>query len=242
MRVTAYRSLFICCVVCDLAGMTNCQTSSSDDRRERASVTLLFAGVLTVLGVLALGVIRVANAADERARAQSAADAAALVGASEGEPAARQIASANHGELTQFVETALPGPDPQGRDLVDVFVEVHLGEAVAMATARRAVVPWNSEVANDGDGEFWNPTTTVMATTTTTSEDAPFDTQTPPGVGGSTAVPPGVNLTTTTIRRASTTTAPTSNRTTIVVVPTITSTTTSSTRRPLPTAPSTTRR
>ncbi len=216
MRVTAHRSLFVERAICDRASMANDLPISSRERTdELGSLTLLFAGVLTVMGVLTLGVLRVAAAADERARAQSAADAAALAGASDGEAAARRIAVANTAELVQFEETARVGSDPQGRDLVDVFVEVHLGEAVAMATARRAVVPWNSEVATDGDGEFWNPTTTTSSSTSSSTTSVP--TEIPISRESLATVSPSSS---TTIQRARTTTIAPPNRTTIVATTT----------------------
>lgn len=84
-------------------------------------VALLFAvtaGAIVLLGHLGAVVA-------DRAEARTAADAAALAGAAEGEPAARAVASANDADLEEFV--ALGG---------DVEVVVRVGQARARARAR----------------------------------------------------------------------------------------------------------
>lgn len=85
-----------------------------------------------VLGVIALGVVvllalvPLARGAAERAQARTAADAAALAGAAEGESVAREVAAANDGVL---VEWRSVGPD--------VWVAVVVGKARAVAKAKR---------------------------------------------------------------------------------------------------------
>jgi hypothetical protein len=85
-----------------------------------------------VMGVIALGVI-VALAlgpftrhADQRARARTAADAAALAGAAEGEAAAREVAKANGARMILW--------RAEGDD---VWVGVEVGDAHAAAKAHR---------------------------------------------------------------------------------------------------------
>jgi hypothetical protein len=76
--------------------------------------------------VVLLALVPLAQAAGERARARTAADAAALAGAAEGEPAAREVAAANGAELVAWRAEG-----------TDVWVEVTLGDAHARARARR---------------------------------------------------------------------------------------------------------
>lgn len=85
-------------------------------------VVVLLAAVAATLVVAQLGV-----AALHRARARTAADAAALAGAAEGEAAARALATANGAELVTF---AVLGST--------VEVAVRHGPASATATAERA--------------------------------------------------------------------------------------------------------
>ena len=86
-----------------------------------------------VLAVVALAVVvllalaPLVQGAAERAQARAAADAAALAGAAEGEEAAREVAAANGARLTDW---RAAGPD--------VWVAVVLGDARAVAKARRS--------------------------------------------------------------------------------------------------------
>ena len=93
---------------------------------ERGQALPLLAGILVVAGVVALVVADLGVAAVQRAQARTAADAAALAGAAEGEAAAREVAAANDGELLSFVAD---------RRTVEVVVAV--GRAQARATAER---------------------------------------------------------------------------------------------------------
>ena len=64
-------------------------------RRERGSVAPLLAVLVVAAGAAALGLGKIGGAAVARAQARTAADAAALAGAADGEQAARAMASAN---------------------------------------------------------------------------------------------------------------------------------------------------
>lgn len=77
---------------------------------------------LLIVGALVLGTV--GRAVTERARAQSAADAAVLAGVVEGRDAADELARANGGRLVSF--------EVDGDDTV---VEVRVGRAVAQARA-----------------------------------------------------------------------------------------------------------
>jgi hypothetical protein len=80
--------------------------------------------VLAIVVILAL--VPLAQAATQRARARTAADAAALAGAAEGEDAAREVAEANGGHLIGWQAAG-----------TDVWVTVTVGDARAVAKARR---------------------------------------------------------------------------------------------------------
>jgi Flp pilus assembly protein TadG len=137
---------------------------------EKGSLTLLFAGVVTLLGVVAFATLRLANVASDRSRAQAGADAVALAGATQTRDIAHRIARANDVVIISYTETPTVLPN-DGREVVDVAVVVARNGTEARATARRAIRPWNPEPATDGTGEFWVPTTTksTMAFVTTTT-------------------------------------------------------------------------
>ena len=63
---------------------------------------LVLVAVLLV-GLVALGLVHLGGAEARRAAAQASADAAALAGAADGEPAARRVAQANGATLAAFV-------------------------------------------------------------------------------------------------------------------------------------------
>jgi hypothetical protein len=94
---------------------------------ERGSVTPFVAILMVLVGMLCLGLGRLGGTATARARAQTAADAAALAGAAEGEDAARELARANGAEV---LEVRTEGADLQ------VLVRIRGVEAWARATAR----------------------------------------------------------------------------------------------------------
>jgi hypothetical protein len=91
---------------------------------ERGSVTPLVAVVMVLVGVLCLGLGRLGGDANGRAKAQTAADAAALAGAADGEDEARALAVANGAEVLQI--------DTQG---LEVQVRVRVGDVEAWARA-----------------------------------------------------------------------------------------------------------
>lgn len=86
----------------------------------------LLAGVLALVATVLIGLVALGSALGERARAQTAADAAALAGAARGRPAATAMAHENRGELESF--TARDG---------QVEVTVRVGDARATARASR---------------------------------------------------------------------------------------------------------
>lgn len=103
---------------------------SRPHRTERGQATPLLAVVLVLAGLLLVPAGLLVRAAVERAEAQTAADAAALAGALQGEGAARQIAAHNGGELIAFTARG---------DVVEVTVVV--GDRRATARAERTERP-----------------------------------------------------------------------------------------------------
>ncbi len=95
-------------------------------RRERGSVVPLMALAVVLVGVVALAIGRIGQAAVWRARAQAGADAAALAGAVEGRRAAEALARQNGAELVAF--------ELEGRS-ARVTVRVGGAEAGARATS-----------------------------------------------------------------------------------------------------------
>lgn len=89
-------------------------------------IPTMVVAVLLVLVVALFVVVRVGRQVDDRARAQSAADAVALAGARDGQGVAGAIATANHAVLESFV----------GRG-AEVEVIVRVGRSRATARARR---------------------------------------------------------------------------------------------------------
>jgi hypothetical protein len=96
-------------------------------RRDRGQAMPLVLGVIAVAVVVLLALVPLAEGAGQRAQARSAADAAALAGAAEGEAAAREVAAANGATLTDWRAAG-----------TDVWVAVQLGDATAVAKARRS--------------------------------------------------------------------------------------------------------
>ena len=95
-------------------------------RRDQGQALPLLAGVLALVATVAMGLVALGNLVGERARAQTAADAAALAGAARGRPAAVAMARENHGDLQSF---AVEG--------AEVEVTVRVGDAQATSRARR---------------------------------------------------------------------------------------------------------
>ncbi len=96
-------------------------------KRDAGQAVPLVLAVIALAIVVLLALAPLADGAAQRARARAAADAAALAGAAEGEAAAREVASANGATLVQWRAAG-----------TDVWVEVVLGDARAVAKARRS--------------------------------------------------------------------------------------------------------
>jgi hypothetical protein len=92
---------------------------------DRGQVVPLAAAMVALCGVALLALVPVAGALDDRARARTAADAAALAGAADGEQGARQVAAANGADLLEIEQ-----------DGDDVVVQVRVGQVEAYAKAR----------------------------------------------------------------------------------------------------------
>ena len=97
-------------------------------RGMEGQVTPLVALALLLAGGIALVVGHIGGMLADHAQARAAADAAALAGAMAGEAAAEEAATANGGTL---VEIEMSG--------VDTEVRVRVGDAVAVARARRGL-------------------------------------------------------------------------------------------------------
>jgi len=92
---------------------------------DRGQAMPLAAAMVAVVAVALVGLVPVGRALADRARARTAADAAALAGAVEGEQAARELAIGNGGELIGFERTGQ-----------EVIVRVRVGAVDAYARAR----------------------------------------------------------------------------------------------------------
>ena len=95
-------------------------------RRDAGQIVPMMALVLFAVVIVAMVVIRLGLQVDRRARAQSAADAAAIAGAAEGEDVAGSVTEANGATLESFVVRGS-----------EVEVVVRLGDERATARARR---------------------------------------------------------------------------------------------------------
>ena len=101
---------------------------SQQARGDRGQVLPLVAVMVVLIAGAALLIAQVGGLVDERARARTAADAAALAGAAEGRDAAVELASANGATLERF--------EVRGSD---TYVEVRVGRARAAAQATTEV-------------------------------------------------------------------------------------------------------
>lgn len=98
------------------------------DRGDQRGQVLPFLAIVMVMVVaLTIMVVRLGGQIDQRARAQTAADAAALAGAGGGEDAARIIATRNGAQMESFVSR-------NG----EVEVVVRVDDRRASARARRS--------------------------------------------------------------------------------------------------------
>ncbi len=104
--------------------------SRNEQWDERGQILPLIAVLVLVMGVLSLGLGRVGHAAVSRARAQTAADAAALAGAADGRGAAEALAQENGARLDKYEELGS-----------SVRVHVSIGDAKAVARAERLGTP-----------------------------------------------------------------------------------------------------
>jgi hypothetical protein len=102
------------------------ETNRRPDHDAGQAVPLVLAVVALAVVVL-LALAPLAEGTAQRAQARAAADAAALAGAAEGEQAAREVAAANGAQLTDWWAAG-----------TDVWVAVVLGDAHAVAKARRS--------------------------------------------------------------------------------------------------------
>lgn len=101
-------------------------------RSARGQATPLWAVVIVLAALLLVPSGLLVRAGVERAQARSAADAAALAGALDGEGAARSVARANGARLTAYEER---------HDLVEVTVVVGDREATARAERSLRLAP-----------------------------------------------------------------------------------------------------
>ena len=94
-------------------------------RNDGGQIVPLAAAMLALCCVTLVALVPVAGALDDRARARTVADAAALAGAADGEQTARQMATANGAHLLQIE-----------RNGDEVVVRVRVGGVEAYARAR----------------------------------------------------------------------------------------------------------
>ena len=95
-------------------------------RGEKGSTVPLLALLVLAAGGAIVLLGRIGGAAVDRASARTAADAAALAGAADGRAAAASVAAADGGHIESYRELG-----------VDTEVRVNVGDATAVARARR---------------------------------------------------------------------------------------------------------
>jgi hypothetical protein len=110
-------------------------------RDDRGQATPFAAAAVALCAVALVALVPAARALDDRARARTAADAAALAGAADGESAAREVADSNGAELV----------DVQVSD-GETVVQVRVGEVEAYAKARAIHRPGVDGMGGDGTG------------------------------------------------------------------------------------------
>ena len=99
---------------------------------ERGQVLPLVAIVIVLIGLLCVGLVHLGGTASAAARAQTAADAAALAGAAEGRERAEDLAEANGARLTRY--------EREG-DEVEVTVQLGAHRVTARARVTRTTGP-----------------------------------------------------------------------------------------------------
>jgi hypothetical protein len=92
---------------------------------DRGQALPLGAAMVAIVTIALVALVPAGRALTDRARARTAADAAALAGAAEGEQAARDLAGVNGGELVEFARSG-----------DEVVVRVRVGGVEAYARAR----------------------------------------------------------------------------------------------------------
>lgn len=100
-----------------------------DDGQDRGQVLPWMMMIVAAAMAVVVVAVRLATVVDDAAQARTAADAAALAGAAEGEPAARDLAERNGAELLSFERTWR-----------GVRVEVRVGDVRARAEASASMV------------------------------------------------------------------------------------------------------
>lgn len=108
---------------------------------DRGQAVPLAGAMLAVVTIALVALVPAARAVVDRARARTAADAAALAGAADGEQAARDLAARNGAELVEF-----------DRHDAEVTVRVRIGDVDAYARARatRRPSPGSTAVGTAG--------------------------------------------------------------------------------------------
>jgi Flp pilus assembly protein TadG len=104
-------------------------------RGERGTVTVLMAGIVVLVGMTMWWLGVAGSLMVQRSRAQTAADAAALAGAVDGEDAARRFAEANGALLVGYRSSDVAD------GVIEVDVDVVVGDARASAGARYEAPP-----------------------------------------------------------------------------------------------------
>jgi hypothetical protein len=103
--------------------------------RDRGQTLPLVVLILALAAAVMVLVARVGSTVDDRARAVTAADAAALAGAAEGRAAAEELARRNGGVLEDFHQE-------DGDTVVVVRVGVARAQARARASAGGSIATW----------------------------------------------------------------------------------------------------
>ena len=111
------------------------------DGNDDGQVVPLAAALVGLCCAALLALAPVARALDDRARARTAADAAALAGAADGERTAREVAGANGADLLEIE-----------RNGDEVVVQVRVGEVEAYARARATPRPVDARASGPAVG------------------------------------------------------------------------------------------
>lgn len=119
-----------------------CRGRRARSHDDRGQAVPLAAAMLAIVVVALVGLVPAGRALADRARARTAADAAALAGAAEGEQAARALAAGNGGALVDYERTG---------DEVVVRVRVGDVDAYARARATTTAAPGQDRPGEGGD-------------------------------------------------------------------------------------------